>query len=76
MNERDEDARNWALVRAPLGEEWSGRARYGAAVYLYNRGEMSPEVLEVYRICSRLDAEDPLAIIRDRGIGADWMAKV
>lgn len=76
MNGSDEDSRNWTLVRTPLGEDWSGRTRYGAAVHLYNRGQMSPEVLEVYRICSRLDAEDPLAVLRDRGIGADWIAKV
>lgn len=76
MAGEDEVARNWALVRTPLGEPWSGRARYAAAVYLYNRGEMEPEVLEVYRICSRLDSEDPLTIIRDRGIGRDWLRKI
>lgn len=77
MTDDDEEAaRNWALVRTPLGEPWSGRARYGAAVFLYNRGEMEPEVLEVYRICSRLDSEDPLPIIRDRGIGRDWLNKI
>jgi len=71
-----EVARNWALVRTPLGEDWSGRTRYGAAVFLYNLGEMEPEVLEVYRICSRLDAEDPLAMLRDSGIGGEWVKKV
>ena len=60
-----EVAENWALVNTPLGEEWSGRARYAAAMFFYLRGEMSADTLEVYRICSRLDAEDPLAILRD-----------
>lgn len=72
----DETARNWALIRTPLGEPWSGRTRYGAAVYLYNLGEMEPEVLEIYRICSRLDDEDPIAIIRGSGIGRDWLTKL
>jgi len=76
MDGDDEVARNWALVRTPLGEPWSGRTRYGAAVFLYNLGEMEPEVLEVYRICSRLDGEDPLAIIRDSGIGENWLKKL
>jgi hypothetical protein len=76
MAQSDEDARNWQLVRTPLGEEWSGRTRYAAAMYLYRKGEMSAEVLEVYRTCSRLDSEDPLAIIRDRGIGNQWLKKI
>lgn len=76
MDENDETARNWTLIATPTGEEWSGRARYAAAMFFYQRGEMSAEVLEVYRVCSRLDAEDPLAIIRDRGVGRDWLAKL
>jgi len=76
MAQSDEDARNWQLIRTPLGEEWSGRTRYAAAMYLYRKGEMSADVLEVYRTCSRLDAEDPLAIVRERGIGAEWLNKI
>lgn len=71
-----ETADHWALVNTPLGEEWSGRARYAAAMFFYKRGEMGPETLEVYRICSRLDSEDPLKIIRDRGIGKDWLKRM
>jgi hypothetical protein len=66
----------WALVNTPLGEPWSGRTRYAAAMYFYKRGELSPDVLEVYRLCSRLDGEDPLAIMRDRGIGKEWMKRL
>ena len=69
-------AENWALVKTPLGESWSGRARYAAAMFFYKRGDMNAETLEVYRICSRLDAEDPLAIIRDRGVGKDWLKRM
>jgi hypothetical protein len=65
----------WALVTTPLGEEWSGRARYAAAMYFYKKGEMSAEALEVYRLCSRLDNEDPLPIIRQRGIGKGWLER-
>jgi glycine/D-amino acid oxidase-like deaminating enzyme len=71
-----EAAANWALVNAPLGEPWSGRTRYAAAMYFYKRGEMDAETLEVYRICSRLDREDPLPIIRDRGVGKGWLARM
>lgn len=72
----NETAEQWDLVNTPLGEHWSGRTRYAAAMYFYKRGEMTAEVLEVYRLCSRLDNEDPLPIVRDRGVGKDWLARV
>ena len=53
-----EDAEQWALVNTPLGEHWSGRTRYAAAMYFHKKGEMSAETLEVYRICARLDHQD------------------
>jgi hypothetical protein len=65
----------WALVTTPLGEQWSGRTRYAAAMFFYKRGIMTPEALEVYRLCSRLDAEDPLSIIRQRGVGKGWLER-
>lgn len=71
-----EEAESWALVDTPLGEPWSGRTRYAAAMYLYKAGRMNAETLEVYRLCSRLDREDPLAIIRDRGVGSSWIARL
>ncbi|BCH22568.1 hypothetical protein [Mesorhizobium sp. L-8-3] len=76
MDEDTEVAEQWALVNTPLGEPWSGRARYAAAMFFHKRGEMDAETLEVYRICSRLDREDPLAIMRDRGVGARWLERM
>ena len=72
----NEAAEQWALVNTPLGQDWSGRTRYAAAMYFYTRGELSAEALEVYRLCSRLDGEDPLAIIRDRGVGKEWLERI
>jgi len=71
-----EAAEQWQLVNTPLGEMWSGRTRYAAAMYFFKRGEMNAETLEVYRICARLDAENPLPIIRDRGIGKEWLKRM
>lgn len=71
-----EAAENWELINTPLGEKWSGRTRYAAAMYFYRHGEMTAETLEVYRICSRLDSDDPLKIIRDRGGGGDWLRRM
>ena len=71
-----EAAENWALINTPLGEPWSGRTRYAAAMFFYKRGEINAETLEVYRICSRLDREDPLSIIGDRGVGKAWLARM
>ncbi|OBQ66410.1 hypothetical protein [Mesorhizobium erdmanii] len=74
--ENEEVAEQWELVNAPLGEKWSGRTRYAAAMFFYKRDEMSAEALEVYRISARLDSEDPLPIIRDRGIGKNWLKRM
>jgi len=65
-----------AEFRTPLGVEWSGRTRYAAAMYFYRCGEMSAETLEVYRICSRLDDEDPGAVLRRYGVGEDWLLRL
>ncbi len=66
-------AENFALVRTPLGEQWSGRTRYAAAMFLYKLGHMNADTLEVYRLCARLDHQDPLSLIRQRGCGRDWL---
>jgi len=71
--EDDEDL--WAQVRTPVGQAWSGRARYAAAMEFYQRGEMSAETLEIYRICCRLDNENPLDVLRRWKVGADWLAR-
>jgi len=67
-------AAQWQLVTTPLGEDWSGRTRYAAAMYFHKAGFLSPEGLEVYRLCSRLDDENPIAILKDRGLDRDWVA--
>lgn len=67
---------NWRLLQTPLGEPWSGRARYAAAMFFYQRGVIDAEVLEVYRICSRLDWQDPFPILADRGLDADWRERI
>jgi hypothetical protein len=71
-----EAVEQWALVNTPLGEMWSGRTRYAAAMFFFKRSEMNAETLEVYRICARLDHEDPLPIIRDRGVGKEWLKRM
>ncbi|AZO21372.1 MULTISPECIES: hypothetical protein [unclassified Mesorhizobium] len=71
-----EAAEQWELVNTPLGEMGSGRTRYAAAMYFFKRGEMNAETLEVYRICARLDHEDPLPIIRDRGVDKEWLKRI
>ncbi len=73
----DEETReNWRLILTSAGEEWSGRTRYAAAMYFFERGEMSAEVLEIYRICSRLDDEDAIDALRAYRMGEEWIASV
>ncbi|WP_065373930.1 hypothetical protein [Ensifer adhaerens] len=72
----DETKRHWEMIRLPAGQEWSGRARYAAAMFFYQRGLMDAETLEVYRICSRLDAEDPATVLRRYRIGSEWLVRL
>jgi hypothetical protein len=74
MNE--ETAEHWRLILTPVGVAWSGRARYAAAMFFFQAGEMSAEVLEIYRICCRIDGEDPLDALRAYRMGAEWIGKV
>ncbi|MHA6685919.1 hypothetical protein [Mesorhizobium sp. A556] len=76
MSDEADLAEQWALVNTPLGEAWSGRTRYAAAMYFYKRSEMDAETLEVYRLSARLDGQDPLPIIRDRGVGKQWLERM
>lgn len=72
----EEEILNWRLILTPAGLAWSGRARYAAAMYFHQRDRMSDEVLEIYRICSRLDDEDPLEALRAYHLGEAWIAAV
>jgi Dimethlysulfonioproprionate lyase len=55
------------FLHSPLGEPGSGRVRYGAAMALYRDGQISADVLEVYRVASAHDGTDPLSILTERG---------
>lgn len=57
-----------AALQASLGELGSARLRYAAAMTLYNAGQISAEVLEVYRSCASLDGQDPLVLIAEYGL--------
>ena len=56
----DEDKNQFDLLHASIGEKDSGRVRYAAAMYFFQQKSLSDEVLEIYRICSKLDNEDPM----------------
>lgn len=56
------------LIATPVGEPGSGRTRYGAAMALFRRGRLPEAALEVYRICASLDHQDPVPLLRERGL--------
>ena len=66
------DARR--LLQTPLGQAGSARLRYGAAMTLYQAGQMDADVLEVYRCSASLDTQDPLALIADSGLPSPFGA--
>lgn len=70
-DERPEEQIARLDLATPPGVPGSGRLRYAAAMQLYRRGRLGEEVLEVYRICSPLDAEDPLALLAARGLAGE-----
>ena len=52
-------------LQTPLSVKGSGRVRYGAAMALYTDGKITAQQLEVYRICSARDAQDPAAVFAE-----------
>ncbi|HEU0223676.1 MAG TPA: hypothetical protein VFR34_15895 [Paracoccaceae bacterium] len=67
---QDEMAEQRRLLASPLGEPGSGMARYAAAMFFYRAGRISADELEVFRVCARMDGEDPREWARGRGL--DW----
>lgn len=61
-------AKSYHLLQTPLGQPGSARLRYGAAMTLYQAGQVSAEVLEVYRSCASIDGQDPLALLAEYGL--------
>ena len=57
-----EEAQQLELLNSPVGPVGSGYVRYGAAMYFYRQNRMSAQLLEIYRICCKLDAEDPVVV--------------
>ena len=52
----------------PLGAKGSGRARYAAAMQMYAQGLISPAALEVSRIASARDGQDPAPMLAEIGV--------
>ena len=65
---REEDGRQFRLLMAGPEEHNAGLIRYAAAMYFHGRGLISAEALEVYRICSPHDREDPFTLLEARGL--------
>jgi hypothetical protein len=60
--------RELRLLDAPVGEPGSGMVRYAAAMYLNRRGLISDDLLEIYRVCARMDETDPRAVADHEGV--------
>ena len=62
--ETDEDTHQASLLMTAPGPEGSGRIHYAAAMYFFQRGMLSEAALELFRISSAIDHEDPLLSIK------------
>ncbi len=58
----------WQFLTTTVGTPGSGATRYAAAMYFFKSGKLSAEMLEMYRRCSKFDAEDPLDLARYEGV--------
>ena len=56
------------LLNCALGERGSGYDRYAAAMYFNRRGELSDQLLEIYRRCCKHDNEDPIKLAELEGV--------
>lgn len=66
-----EDWVQLSLLATPVDEPLSGCTRYAAAMYFYQRGMISEECLEVYRVCARIDHEDPGPFLARLGLAQE-----
>ena len=62
----EEERRQHKLLLTPLGIPGSGVTRYAAAMWFFKARKIDSETLEVYRICSKLDSEDPVEVMASR----------
>lgn len=72
----DEGDQARELLQTPLGVVGSARLRYSAAMTLYQAGQISADVLEVYRSCASLDARDVQILIAAYGLSNPLAAEV
>lgn len=59
-------------LRTPLGQPGSGRVRYAAAMYLNRTGRLSDSNLELYRVCSADDGDDPSDLAARLGLEMEF----
>ena len=67
-DDQDELNKQKKMLNLALGIPGSGAARYSAAMYFYKQGELSLDMLEIYRRCSKFDHDDPIRLARQEGI--------
>ena len=56
------------LLFTSVGIKGSGAIRYGAAMFLYNVGLVNKDMLDIYRICSKYDHENPRDLAQHEGV--------
>ena len=59
-----------SLLSLSPGSAGSGRIRYGAAMALYQSGAISALELELWRVASANDGQDPVSFLAEHGLSA------
>ncbi len=60
--------RQWQELRLPQWVPGGGRRRYAAAMWLHRAGEMSDDILELYRTLALDDRAEPVIELRRAGL--------
>lgn len=59
------------LLLGAVGAEGSGKDRYAAAMYFWQRGQLGDRSLEIFRALAKDDATDPTTVLRHAGLAAE-----
>jgi hypothetical protein len=65
-----------AFLQTVVGVPGSGAVRYAAAMYFHTEESMPHRMLEIYRVCSKFDQEDPLVVAKFEGVEIPPLAMV
>jgi hypothetical protein len=66
-----EDRRQLQLLLSSVGIEGTGRDRYAAAMYFWQRRKLGDKALEIFRALAKDDDTDPAQVLQHAGLAEE-----